>query len=142
MTGSARSWAAGRLEHFVYELLLDENGEKISKSKGNGLTIDEWLTYAGPESLSYFMYQKPRSAKRLYFDVIPKAVDEYHQQPGHSTAATPRRGWRIRSGISTKGSRRRPTWWWFRSMLLALRAPPTPTTRCSGPIRRYAPGPR
>ena len=67
-------------EHFTYELFLDENGEKISKSRGNGLTIDEWLTYAGPESLSYFMYGKPKTAKRLYFDVIPKAVDEYHQQ--------------------------------------------------------------
>ncbi|MHC0054816.1 lysine--tRNA ligase [Actibacterium sp. D379-3] len=67
-------------EHFTYELFLDENGEKISKSKGNGLTIDEWLTYASPESLSYFMYLKPKTAKRMYFDVIPKAVDEYHQQ--------------------------------------------------------------
>ncbi len=67
-------------EHFTYELFLDENGEKISKSKGNGLSIDEWLTYASTESLSYFMYQKPKTAKRLYFDVIPKAVDEYHQQ--------------------------------------------------------------
>ncbi len=67
-------------EHFVYELFLDEKAEKISKSKGNGLTIDEWLTYASAESLSYFMYQKPKTAKRLYFDVIPKAEDEYHQQ--------------------------------------------------------------
>jgi lysyl-tRNA synthetase, class I len=67
-------------EHFVYELFLDENGQKISKSKGNGLTIDEWLTYASTESLGYYMFQKPRTAKRLYFDVIPKAVDEYHQQ--------------------------------------------------------------
>ena len=67
-------------EHFTYELFLDENGEKISKSKGNGLTIDEWLTYASTESLSYFMYQKPKTAKRLFFDVIPRAVDEYHQQ--------------------------------------------------------------
>ena len=67
-------------EHFTYELFLDENGEKISKSKGNGLTIDEWLTYASTESLSYFMYQKPKTAKRLWWDVIPKAVDEYHQQ--------------------------------------------------------------
>jgi len=67
-------------EHFTYELFLDENGEKISKSKGNGISIDEWLTYASSESLSYFMYQKPKTAKRLYFDVIPKAVDEYHQQ--------------------------------------------------------------
>ncbi|WP_135450801.1 MULTISPECIES: lysine--tRNA ligase [Tabrizicola] len=66
--------------HFTYELFLDEKGQKISKSKGNGLTIDEWLTYAATESLSYFMYQKPKTAKRLWWDVIPKAVDEYHQQ--------------------------------------------------------------
>jgi lysyl-tRNA synthetase, class I len=64
-------------EHFVYELFLDENGEKISKSRGNGLTIDEWLTYAPTESLALYMFQKPRTAKRLYFDVIPRAVDEY-----------------------------------------------------------------
>lgn len=67
-------------EHMTYELFLDEAGQKISKSKGNGLTIDEWLTYAATESLSYFMYQKPKTAKRMHFDVIPKAVDEYHQQ--------------------------------------------------------------
>jgi len=66
-------------EGFNYELFLDDRGEKISKSKGNGLTIDEWLRYASPESLSLFMYQKPKSAKRLYFDVIPRAVDEYVQ---------------------------------------------------------------
>ncbi|WP_299566776.1 lysine--tRNA ligase [uncultured Sulfitobacter sp.] len=67
-------------EHFTYELFLDENGQKISKSSGNGLTIDEWLTYASTESLSYFMYLKPKTAKRMYFDVIPKAMDEYDQQ--------------------------------------------------------------
>jgi len=67
-------------EHFTYELFLDEGGEKISKSKGNGLSIDEWLSYAATESLSYFMYLKPKTAKRLWWDVIPKAVDEYHQQ--------------------------------------------------------------
>ena len=66
--------------HFTYELFLDENGHKISKSSGNGVSIDEWLTYASAESLSYFMYQKPKTAKRMHFDVIPKAVDEYHQQ--------------------------------------------------------------
>ncbi len=66
--------------HFTYELFLDDIGQKISKSKGNGLTIDEWLTYAATESLSYFMYQKPKTAKRLHWDVIPKMVDEYHQQ--------------------------------------------------------------
>jgi lysyl-tRNA synthetase class 1 len=64
-------------EGFNYELFLDEKGQKISKSKGNGLTIDEWLAYAGPESLQLFMYQRPREAKKLYFDVIPRAVDEY-----------------------------------------------------------------
>jgi len=66
-------------EGFNYELFLDDKGEKISKSKGNGLTIDEWLRYASPESLSLFMFQKPKTAKRLYFDVIPRAVDEYLQ---------------------------------------------------------------
>ena len=67
-------------EHFSYELFLDENGQKISKTSGNGVSIDEWLTYASTESLSYFMYLKPKTAKRMHFDVIPKAVDEYHQQ--------------------------------------------------------------
>jgi lysyl-tRNA synthetase class 1 len=64
-------------ECLTYELFLDEKGQKISKSKGNGLTIDEWLSYAPTESLSYYMFQSPRKAKRLYFDVIPRAVDEY-----------------------------------------------------------------
>lgn len=64
-------------QQYVYELFLDENGEKISKSKGNGISVEEWLKYAPPESLSLFQFQKPRMAKKLYFDVIPKAVDEY-----------------------------------------------------------------
>ena len=66
-------------EQFVYELFLDDNGQKISKSRGNGITIDQWLSYASPESLALFMYQKPKTAKRLYFDVIPRQVDEYFQ---------------------------------------------------------------
>ena len=66
-------------EGFNYELFLDEKGQKISKSKGNGLTIDEWLRYASPESLSLFMYREPKAAKRLYFDVIPRHVDDYQQ---------------------------------------------------------------
>lgn len=66
-------------ENLTYELFLDQEGQKISKSKGNGLSMDEWLSYAPQESLSYFMYQAPKKAKRLYFDVIPKAVDEYLQ---------------------------------------------------------------
>src|ERR1700719_1540987 len=66
-------------EGFNYELFLDDQGQKISKSKGNGLTIDEWLRYASPESLSLFMYREPKAAKRLYFDVIPRNVDDYQQ---------------------------------------------------------------
>ncbi|HJE26029.1 MAG TPA: lysine--tRNA ligase [Methylorubrum populi] len=73
----ARALGAEPPEGFNYELFLDEKGQKISKSKGNGLTIDEWLTYATPESLALFMYNKPREAKRLFFDVIPRNVDEY-----------------------------------------------------------------
>ncbi len=67
-------------EGFNYELFLDEHGQKISKSKGNGLTMDDWLRYGAPESLSYYMFQSPKSAKKLYFDVIPRATDEFFQQ--------------------------------------------------------------
>ena len=63
--------------NLIYEMFLDENGEKISKSVGNGISVDEWLRYGSPESLSLFMFQKPKSAKKLFFDVIPKTVDEY-----------------------------------------------------------------
>jgi lysyl-tRNA synthetase class 1 len=73
----ARVLGAEPPEGFNYELFLDENGQKISKSKGNGLTIEDWLAYASPESLSLYMYQSPRSAKRLHFDVIPRNVDDY-----------------------------------------------------------------
>ena len=62
---------------FAYELFLDEKGEKISKSKGNGITIDQWLEYASPESLSLYMYQNPKRAKKLYKEIVPKTVDEY-----------------------------------------------------------------
>ena len=62
---------------FNYELFLDDAGKKISKSKGNGLSVEEWLRYGTPESLAYYMYQAPRRAKRLYFDVIPRAIDDY-----------------------------------------------------------------
>ncbi|NKD87360.1 lysine--tRNA ligase [Haematospirillum sp. 15-248] len=64
-------------KNLSYELFLDENGQKISKSKGNGLSVEDWLKYAPEESLALFMYQKPKAAKRLYFDVIPRAVDDY-----------------------------------------------------------------
>jgi lysyl-tRNA synthetase class 1 len=94
-------------EGFNYELFLDENGQKISKSKGNGLTIDEWLRYASPESLSLFMYREPKAAKRLYFDVIPRHVDEYQQyleayerQDARQRLANP--AWHIHSGDPPK----------------------------------------
>ena len=67
-------------EGFNYELFLDESGQKISKSKGNGLTMEDWLRYGAPESLAYYMFQSPKSAKKLYFDVIPRATDEFFQQ--------------------------------------------------------------
>jgi lysyl-tRNA synthetase class 1 len=90
-------------EGFNYELFLDETGQKISKSRGNGLTIDEWLAYGTPESLSLFMYAKPREAKRLYFDVIPRHVDDYltflekfPQQDAKAQIANP--VWHIHAG--------------------------------------------
>jgi lysyl-tRNA synthetase class 1 len=129
-------------EHFTYELFLDDKGEKISKSKGNGLSIDEWLTYASSESLSYFMFQKPKTAKRLWWDVIPKAVDEYHQQLRAFPDQTPEQQaanpvWHIHGGevpasdmvvpfamllnlASVSGAEDKETMWGF--------------------IRRYAPG--
>jgi len=81
-------------EGFNYELFLDENGEKISKTKGNGVTIDEWLTYAPPESLSFYIYREPKRAKQLSFGIIPKAVDEYYQ----FLAAYPQQEWDKRLG--------------------------------------------
>ena len=87
-----------------YELFLDVNGEKISKSKGNGLTIEEWLRYGSPESLALFMYNQPKRAKRLHFDVIPKTVDEYYQHRakiGEQDAAEQVENpvWHIHSGV-------------------------------------------
>ena len=88
---------------FTYELFLDEQAQKISKSKGNGLSVEEWLRYAPPESLAQFMFNQPQRAKRLYFDVIPKAVDEYlanalkaHGQPEAERATNP--AWHIHAG--------------------------------------------
>ena len=79
---------------FNYELFLDENGQKISKTKGNGLTIEQWLAYASPESLASFMFQKPTAAKQLYFDVIPRTVDDYLG----FLEAYPRQTWKERLG--------------------------------------------
>ena len=128
-------------EHFTYELFLDENGQKISKSSGNGLTIDEWLTYASTESLSYFMYLKPKTAKRMYFDVIPKAVDEYHQQlRAYETQDTAQRlnnpVWHIHGGDVPKSDMVVPY-----SMLLNLASVSSAKDKSQlwGFIQRYAP---
>ncbi len=128
-------------EHYTYELFLDENGEKISKSKGNGLTIDEWLEYASTESLSYYMYLKPRTAKRLSWDVIPKAVDEYHQQlrafPTQDAAAQVNNPvWHIHDGAPPESHMVVP----FAMLLnLASVAGATDKDGLWGFIRRYAP---
>jgi lysyl-tRNA synthetase class 1 len=90
----ARILGARPPEGFNYELFLDENGEKISKTKGNGVTIDEWLTYAPRESLSFYIYRDPKKAKQLSFGIIPKAVDEYYQ----FLAAYPDQPWDKRLG--------------------------------------------
>lgn len=86
--------------NLTYELFLDDKGQKISKSKGNGLSMEDWLKYAPAESLALFMFQKPKTAKKLYFDVIPKAVDEYltfldkgHSQQGKALLDNP--AWHI-----------------------------------------------
>ena len=96
-------------ETFIFELFLDEAGQKISKSKGNGLSVDEWLAYGPEESLALFMFQKPRAAKRLYFDVIPKAADEYiafveqyHKQGNEAAAALENPAWFIQRGQKPK----------------------------------------
>ncbi len=128
-------------EHFTYELFLDQHGQKISKSKGNGLSIDEWLTYAATESLSYFMYQKPKTAKRMYFDVIPKAVDEYHQQLRAYPDQTPEQQaanpvWHIHAGNVPESKMVVP----FQMLLnLASVAGAKDKDGLWGFIRRYAP---
>ena len=128
-------------EHFTYELFLDENGQKISKTSGNGVSIDEWLTYASTESLSYFMYQKPKTAKRMHFDVIPKAMDEYHQQlrafPGQDEKAKLNNPvWHIHGGNVPESNLIVPF-----SMLLNLAsvAGAEQKDQLWGFIRRYAP---
>lgn len=90
----ARILGARPPEGFNYELFLDENGEKISKTRGNGVTIDEWLAYAPEESLVFYLYREPKKAKQLSFGIIPKAVDEYQQ----FLAAYPTQEWDKRLG--------------------------------------------
>ena len=96
-------------EGFNYELFLDEEGRKISKSKGNGLSVEEWLRYAPPESLALYMFQAPRRAKRLYFDVIPRAIDEYlafvDKLPAEEAAKVPENpAWHIHNGTAPANS--------------------------------------
>ena len=106
-TRFAARWADGPRSTFIYELFLDENGEKISKTSGNGIAVEDWLTYAPTESLSLFMFAKPRTAKKLFFDVIPRAVDEYFQhlaayegQDAKARLANP--VWHIHAGAPPK----------------------------------------
>jgi lysyl-tRNA synthetase class 1 len=129
-------------EQYVYELFLDEKGEKISKTKGNGIAVEQWLTYAPDESLSLFQFQKPRVAKKLYFDVIPKAVDEYltflEKFPAEEPAAQLENPvWHIHSG-------RPPQWSSPVSFALLLNlvavANPTDVSQLWAYITRYAPG--
>ena len=128
-------------EHFTYELFLDQDGQKISKSKGNGLSIDDWLTYASTESLSYFMYLKPKTAKRMHLDVIPKAVDEYHQQLRAYPDQTPEQKlanpvWHIHGGDVPASDMAIP----FQMLLnLASVAGAADKDGLWGFIRRYAP---
>ncbi|HEY8566978.1 MAG TPA: lysine--tRNA ligase [Beijerinckiaceae bacterium] len=149
----ARVLGAAPPEGFNYELFLDETGSKISKSKGNGLTIEDWLTYGTPESLALFMYNKPREAKRLFFDVIPRQVDDYlsflekyPNQDGKLRLGNP--VWHIHAGdppppelVSSAGSNQPGTTISF-SMLLNLVAVANSEDPgvLWGFIRRYAPG--
>jgi lysyl-tRNA synthetase class 1 len=131
-------------DQYMFELFLDDQGQKISKSKGNGITIDEWLTYGPAESLALFMFQKPRTAKKLYFDVIPKAVDEYiaHLDSYHSNETTEEQRlenpvWHIHGGKVP--DERYPVSF---ALLLNLVSASNANTRevLWGNIRAYAPG--
>jgi lysyl-tRNA synthetase class 1 len=137
-----RALGATPPEGFNYELFLDDNGQKISKSKGNGLTIEEWLRYASPESLSLFMYREPRAAKRLYFDVIPRQVDDYQQfldayprQDLRQQLANP--VWHIHAGAPPQGDMPIPF-----AMLLTLVSSSNAENSETlwGFIQRYRPG--
>jgi lysyl-tRNA synthetase class 1 len=130
-------------ESFTYELFLDESGQKISKSKGNGLSVDEWLRYAPPESLGQFMFNQPQRAKRLYFDVIPKAVDEYvanaaKAQTQDDAAILVNPAWHIHGGQVPRSSASPLSF----AMLLNLASVVNAETPeiLWGFIRRYSPG--
>jgi lysyl-tRNA synthetase class 1 len=126
---------------YQYEHFLDHEGRKISKSKGNGIAVEEWLRYASPESLSLFMFQKPRTAKRLHWDVIPKTVDEYDQhlrafpdQPPEKRLENP--AWHIHAGDPPESDLAVPF-----SMLLNLASVSAAKDKAAlwGFLRRYAP---
>jgi lysyl-tRNA synthetase class 1 len=128
----------------MYEMFLDDQGQKSSKSRGNGISIEDWLKYGSPESLALFMYQKPRTAKRLYFDVIPKAVDEYiafleayHSNHGDEAARLENPAWHIHGGAPP--DERYPVSF---ALLLNLVSASNALTRevLWGNIRAYAPG--
>jgi lysyl-tRNA synthetase, class I len=131
-------------EHFIYELFLDETGQKISKSKGNGLSMEDWLAYASPESLGLYMFGKPKTAKRLHFDVIPKAMDEYHahlrawaEQDAAARLANP--AWHVHGGAPPASDMEAPY-----SLLLNLASASgaSDKTILWGFIRKYAPNAR
>ncbi len=131
-------------DQYMYEMFLDDTGQKISKSKGNGISIEDWLKYGSPESLALFMFSKPRTAKRLYFDVIPKAVDEYIGllESYHSNETTEAQRlenpvWHIHGGVPP--DERYPVSF---ALLLNLVSASNANTRdvLWGNIRAYAPG--
>jgi lysyl-tRNA synthetase class 1 len=149
----ARALGGEPPDGFNYELFLDEQGQKISKSKGNGLTIDEWLAYGTPESLALFMYNKPREAKRLYFDVIPRHVDDYltflDKYPAQDAKTRLQNPvWYLHAGhppepeLVASGSGHQPATTISFSMLLNLAAVANSEDPAVlwGFIRRYAPG--
>jgi len=129
-------------EHYIYELFLDEHGQKISKSKGNGIAVEDWLAYASPESLALFMFGKPRTAKRLHFDVIPKSMDDYDahlrawggQEPAARLESP---AWHIHGGNPPASDMETSF-----SMLLNLASVANAEDKAAlwGFIRKYAPG--
>ena len=127
---------------FSYELFLDQNGEKISKSKGNGLSVEDWLRYGNPESLALFMYGQPKRAKRLYFDLIPKTVDEFYTHKdklaeAEAAAALENPAWHIRLDKGAAAGAMPVSF----SLLLNLAAVCSAETSATlwGYIRAYAP---
>ncbi len=128
---------------FTYELFLDEDGQKISKSKGNGLSVDEWLRYAPAESLSQFMFNQPTRAKRLHFDVIPKAVDEYlaNVQKAHAQPEAERRAnaaWHVHAGQVPQSASSPLSFAMLLNLASVVNA--EQPEMLWGFIRRYAPG--